>query len=165
MISAILFSVLAFGYSEVPAEYELPVPAELAPYSRFQMKPVEVEVIGDRVKVEYYIPQTITGHENEIEMTGILKAGEDLVLTGPKGNAVCNGVGAGQSCRVKYDNLDLSLELASRELDKLGLSPEDKAGFFQVAARFQESGGDMGGIVHYLAPKSEKAYAPELLGQ
>lgn len=170
MLLSLVLSVLAIASTEISAEYEVPVPAELSAYSRFEMEPVKVKREGGEVRVRYKLPLLLTGIEQEIEMRGTYGNDGVLLLEGGKGRAECSGFQEGQQCRVKYKGINVDLALAEAELDKLGLAEADRAGVLQVIKTFQgtdkeamalpeaafllarESGGDMQGIIHYGAP-------------
>lgn len=169
MLISLILSVLAIASSsiEISAEYEVPVPAELVAYSRFQMEPVKVKNEGGELRVRYKLPLLLTGIENEIEMRGSYGKNGVLLLNGGKGRAECDGFQSGQQCRVKYEGLHVNLAAAEAELDKLGLPEADRAGVLQVIKRFQgadrhallpvaflaeREGGDMQGIIHYGEP-------------
>jgi hypothetical protein len=170
MLLSLILSVFAFASTEIAAEYEVPVPAELAAYSRFKMDPVKVNKEGGEVRVRYKLPLLLTGIEQEIEMRGTYGSDGVLLLEGGKGLAKCSGFQEGQQCRVKYKDVAVDLALAEAELEKLGLAETDRAGVLQVIKRFQgadkeamalpevafllerDSGGDMQGIIHYGAP-------------
>ena len=169
MLLTLILSALAFASTEISAEYEVPVPAELAAYSRFKMEPVKVQNEGGQVRVRYKLPLLLTGVENKIEMRGTYGTGGVLLLEGGKGRAECSGFQVGQQCRVKYNDLQIDQARSEAELEKLGLSETDRAGVLQVIRHFQgadkiaalpelaflverDNGGDMQGIIHYGAP-------------
>ena len=164
MLISLILAAMAFASTEISAEYEVPVPAELVAYSRFKMEPVEVQTENGEVRVKYKVPLLLTGLENEIEMRGAYGSKGELILNGGKGRAECDGFQNGQQCRVKYNSLDLDLARSEAELDKLGLAEADRAGVLQVIKRFQgvgdspaaflreREGGDMQGIIHYGEP-------------
>lgn len=170
MLLSLILSVLAIASTEITAEYEVPVPAQLVAYSRFKMEPVKVNKEGGEVRVRYKLPILLTGVENEIEMRGSYGNDGVLLLNGGKGRAECSGFQQGQQCNVRYSGLTVDLARSEAELDKLGLSEGDRAGVLQVIKTFQgadkaamalpevafflvrESGGDMQGIIHYGAP-------------
>lgn len=170
MLLSLVLSVLAMASTEISAEYEVPVPAELISYSRFKMDPVKVKTENGQVRVRYKLPILLTGIEQEIEMQGTYGDNGFLILKGGKGQAECSGFQEGQQCRVKYKDVQVDLARSEIELEKLGLPEADRAGVLQVIKRFQgadktamalpelafvlerESGGDMQGIIHYGAP-------------
>jgi hypothetical protein len=170
MLVSLILSVLAIASTEISAEYEVPVPAELVAYSRFKMEPVKVNTEGGQVRVRYKLPLLLTGIEQKIEMQGTYGDNGVLIFNGRKGRAECSGFQKGQECRVKYSGVSVDLTRSEAELDKLGLSEADRAGVLQVIKHFQgadkiatalpeaafllerESGGDMQGIIHYGDP-------------
>ena len=170
MLLSLIVSVFAFA--GIPAEYEVPVPAELAAYSRFAMAPVEVRAKGDEVRVKYCLPLLLTGVRNEIELRGSREDGV-FRLSGEHAEAECDGFEPGRQCRVEYRNLRVDLARAEAELDQLALPENDRAGVLAVIKRFMgykqaaalpevffalaREGGDMQGIVHFGIPASARA--------
>jgi hypothetical protein len=166
MLVSLILSALAFASTQIAAEYEVPVPAELSAYSRFAMEPVKIKNENGQVRVRYKLPVLLTGVETKIEMRGSYGRDGVLLLNGGQGSAECDGFQSGQQCRVKYKGLAVSLEAAQAELDKLGLSEAHRAAVLQVIKRFQgvddasfapsflleREGGDMQGIIHYGEP-------------
>lgn len=170
MLLSLILSVIAIASTEISAEYEVPVPAELVAYSRFKMEPVKIKSEDGQVRVRYKLPILLTGIEQEIEMRGSYGDNGVLLLKGGKGRAECNGFQEGQQCNVKYNDLQVDLNRSKAELEKLGLSEADRERVLQVIKRFQgadkmaqalpevafllerDSGGDMQGIIHYGAP-------------
>lgn len=162
MLASLMLPLLCFA-ADLPADYEVPVPAELKAYSRYAMEPVNVGQEGGEIRVRYTLPRALTGAENEVEMFGIRGKNGVLELSGKNGSARCVREGANESCAVKYLKVRFDLDRVREELEKMGLSPEEKAGYLKVSTHLAQGGrehafaslmaasggSDMQGIIHY----------------
>ena len=78
------FTAFASGY-DTPAEYEVPVPAELAKYSRLKMEGVKFEKKDGRVRISYMLPLELTGIENKLRFEGTDDGSGVLLLRSDRG--------------------------------------------------------------------------------
>ncbi len=138
-------TALASGY-DTPAEYEVPVPAELTPYSRFKMEGVKFENEGGRVRVSYKLPLELTGIENKFHFEGVEDRSGVLRLRSERGVMECRVLAGVDTCRVKYTEISQDMLAVERLLDSQRLPLDVKQGIMAVAGRF---GGDMQGIIRY----------------
>ena len=135
--------------------YEVPAPAELAPYSSFELT-YESRLLPDgQTEISYKLPLTLVGTEQEFRFQGSSYAGADaFTFKGEKGEMACATEAGATKCRVSHRDVTIDVDAVVAKLETLNLSPEEKAGrarfasFVAMAAR--ADGGDMVGILHYL---------------
>jgi hypothetical protein len=146
-LAGIFLSLSAFasGY-DTPAEYEVPVPADLSPYSHFKMEGVKFENEGGRVRVSYKLPLELTGIENKLRFEGVDDGSGVLRLRSEQGVMECRVLAGVDTCRVKYTEISQDMPAVERLLDSQRLPLDVKQGIMAVAGRF---GGDMQGIIRY----------------
>lgn len=118
----------------VLSEYTVPVndPA-LASFSTFAIK-TRIDDRGDQVKIEYRLPEALTGVPVKIEMAGVRQADGSVILSGSNGEAVC----VKTECQIRYKNL--AIDVASRDQVLRGIS-QNAAEFearLKVGNRFRE---------------------------
>jgi len=135
----------ASGY-DTPADYEVPVPADLAPYSHFKMEGVKFENEGGRVRVSYKLPLELTGIENKLRFEGVDDGSGVLRLRSERGVMECRVLEGVDTCGVKYTEISQDMLAVERLLDSQRLPLDVKQGIMAVAARI---GGDMQGIIRY----------------
>lgn len=154
-LATLLLAPLAMASDKLAAEYEVPVPAELEAYSRYQMSGIKVRSDGRRLEVSYKLPLELTGIENHLKFEGVDDGSGVVKLTGNHGSMECQAEAGLEACRVKYYGVRQDLSAVERLLDAQRLPQQEKVGRLAVAARF---GGDMEGIIRYRLPL--KAYRP-----
>lgn len=148
LVFAAFFLSAAFASARgetVLSEYTVPVndPA-LASFSTFAIK-THIDDRGDQVKIEYRLPEALTGVPVKIEMAGVRQADGSLILNGANGEAVC----VKTECQIRYKNL--AIDVASRDQVLRGIS-QNAAEFearVKVGNRFRE---DPFGVIRWASP-------------
>ncbi len=130
--------------------YQVPVPAELEKFSRFQM-PVEIKQRGDGLtEVSYDLPATLVGQPMEFRFLGEVDYGAaSFTLKDENAEMNCSLQNFEADCRVMHRKVNIDLVAAKAALELSGLPRREVEGRLKVAALLKASGGDMGGVMKY----------------
>ncbi|MGE4130341.1 MAG: hypothetical protein AB7F86_01815 [Bdellovibrionales bacterium] len=120
--------------------YWVPVTPELAQYSAFSIKGIEVKRRGDQIKVEYDLPLELTGAANRIEFSGTPPASGAMTLTSTNGTMICPSSKSLTNCRMGYLNLTFDPAARDELLRQISATEADFVSRQAVATRFQEGG-------------------------
>ena len=138
------------------ATYEVPVPAELAPFSIYKLEKLNVVKAGGLIELSYQLPLDLTGEENTVVFQGQAAADGSVNLVDSRSGAslICRAPDEqAQVCRAHYYALKINAKKVEQRLRDRGLDELSIAGHLGVTARF---GGDMIGIV--TLPNENSAY-------
>jgi hypothetical protein len=142
-MNLITFVLASLAIAGSPASYEVPVPAELAPFASFQLNDFLVEERSGELKISYKVPVELTGIENYVSFQGPLGRGP-VRLIGDQGEMLCELERAENACQVTYWPLRQDLGLLSRLFK--GLPGPEREARMAVAARFS---GDWEGVIRF----------------
>jgi len=145
--------------------YEVPVPEELKPYSKFYLTTLKVKKNSADVAIGYTLPLAITGVPNQIKFEGSIHDDGTIRLRGKNGGMSCQLESAFWVCSAGYHGIEQDLAAVEALLDRMKLSPEEKAARMEVArlvvrmaenspgfgrfARAAARGGDMEGVLRF----------------
>lgn len=159
LVLSMLLSPLAFAGDKIPAQYEVPVPAELAAFATYDLEGLEVQSESGEVSLRYQLPLALTGVEQKVKLSGRVESDGVMRLSDENGSTMeCREVNAQETCRVVYKGVRQDLGLVKIHLTSLALAPDELEGKFAVAEFFGRAGGDMEGIVRY-----RRNYGPRAL--
>lgn len=141
-----LLGIMANSFA-VEAKYEVPVSEELKEYSQFELPDFEKKVDGNKVSVEYTLPDLLTGNLEKIELRGQIRANKnEILLTGEKGTAKCVGLLSTITCTVSYYNLNLDETKAIEAIKNMSTTDKEFTGRIEVMRSFST---DPVGIITY----------------
>lgn len=130
------------------ATYEVPVAEELKEYATFALENFEKSLDNNIISVKYDLPNTLTGTKEHISLQGAQVAdGEDLIMFGDKGVAICKSATYSESvCSVEYFNLKFDEESAINSIKSISKSGQETLGRIEVMRAFST---DPVGIIKY----------------
>lgn len=134
LLSLTLF-ISSTAWATLP-EYEVPVPAELAPYSRFAMNEVRYVRQGQRLKISYELPLELTGIKNQLKFEGAIGADGISRLEGSSGTMQCVDEAGIETCQVHYWAIRQDFSAVKRLLKSKRYSEEVLRGKLAVARYF-----------------------------
>ena len=121
-----------------PPRYQVPVPAELEPWSWYAVPHGETKIDRGRFKAEYKFPVLLNGTAVSIRLEGTYTAGATVipVTIDPAGTGECTLNGAIWSCREEFTALPIDRDAARIALQEAGLSAFEVDQRMQVTDRF-----------------------------
>lgn len=141
MMSSSMAAYAKGGSSEEhSAVYLVPVEPSLVKYSLFTNVVAKVRPLPTgQIKLEYDIPQELTGAINSIEFVGMPDPSGIVEMTGPYGRARCEGGAALGKCELEYTYLYFDHNLRDQLLSKIsGNDTKALAARLAVAEAFEQ---------------------------
>jgi len=131
--------------------YEIPAPAELEPFSRFDLTYELTRLENGRTKISYKLPKLLLGSEVEFQFEGVADFNkESFTLRAPNAEMTCQPFPRHALCQVKYRGVKVELEQVRDTLNKMPISRAEKQGRFELASMVAKAGGDFAGILYFV---------------
>ncbi|MCO5141581.1 MAG: hypothetical protein M9962_00660 [Oligoflexia bacterium] len=135
------------SYAGYKANYRVPVEQNLEAYSMYPIDHFKFSQRGQKVVIEYDLPETLAGEKNRARITGEIINGQMMAYT-PMGEFRCffhaNNI---NMCKVHYSNrIRTSIEKVEAALVESGVSQEEIPFRLEVARTF---GGDLQGELFF----------------
>jgi hypothetical protein len=115
--------------------YHVPVPAELEPYSNFELGDLRLREHGSEWELEYTLPELLVGGRQELSFRGSADAGT-YQLTGDAGQVTCHRLGAMIQCDEVLSRVELDRDKLGRSF--ASLPAEESAARWAVADHFSD---------------------------
>lgn len=130
----------------------IPVGQQLSQFALFNLSYLEVIDNGESIRINYELPQELTGAVNKIEFEGPKVKRGPLLMSGVQGRIECSDPNDFSNCLVYYRDLNFDGTARTALLQSLSSNDEDLRKRELVAARFQ-FGGQPYGFLRILSPK------------
>lgn len=133
--------------SATAAFYQVPVVPQLKKYATFELHNFKKTVEGNKVIIEYSLPDTLTGADETIHLEGrVFGERNELLMFGEKGIARCVNVDSYNTCSIDYYGLVIDQAAALEAIKKISKSDDETLGRLEVTRAFS---GDPHGIISY----------------
>ena len=132
------------------ASYHVPVPAELEPYSNFDLGDLRLREHGSEWELEYTLPELLVGGRQRLSFRGSASDTGEYQLLGDAGQVRCQRLGAAMACDEVLHRVELDRDKLARSF--AALPAEESAARWAVADRFSD---DPIGVLTFPAPSSE----------
>ena len=121
--------------------YHVPVPAELEPYSNFELGDLRLREHGSEWELQYTLPELLVGGHQELSFRGSASGTGALRLLGDAGQVTCQSLaaqmpGAMRQCDEVLNRVELDRDKLERSF--ADLPAEESAARWAVVARFSD---------------------------
>lgn len=116
--------------------YHVPVPAELEPYSNFELGDLRLREHGSEWELEYTLPELLVGERQELSFRGSAIETGELQLRGDTGQVSCRNLGGAMRCDEVLSRVQLDRDKLQRSFASLPV--EESAARWAVAERFSD---------------------------
>lgn len=127
--------------------YHVPVPAELEPYSNFDVGDLRLRAHGSEWELEYALPELLVGGRQGLSFRGGASEAGEIQLRGEAGQVSCRSLGAVMQCNEVLSRVELDRDKLERAF--ASLPAEESAARWAVADRFSD---DPIGVLTFPAP-------------
>jgi len=121
--------------------YHVPVPAELEPYSNFELGDLRLREHGSEWELQYTLPELLVGGHQELSFRGSASGTGALRLLGDAGQVTCQSLaaqmpGAMRQCDEVLNRVELDRDKLERSF--ADLPAEESAARWAVVGRFSD---------------------------
>jgi hypothetical protein len=118
------------------ANYHVPVPAELEPYSNFELSDLRLRAHGGEWELEYTLPELLVGGRQRLSFRGSASETGDYQLLGDAGLVTCHSLGASMTCDEVLNRVELDRDKLERSF--AALPAPESAARWAVADHFSD---------------------------
>jgi len=116
--------------------YHVPVPAELEPYSNFELGDLRLREHGGEWELQYTLPALLVGGHQELSFRGSTSDTGALQLLGDAGQVTCQSLGTSMVCDEVLNRVELDRDKLERSF--ADLPAEESAARWAVVGRFSD---------------------------
>ena len=141
------------GASAGRPTYHVPVPADLEPYSNFELGDLRLREHGSEWELQYTLPELLVGGHQELSFRGSASDTGALQLLGDAGQVTCQSLGTSMlGATMRCDEVLSRVELDRDKLARsfAALPAEESAARWAVVGRFSD---DPIGVLTFPAPQ------------